>query len=66
MNVDLYSAEVYQILRDKFGDASFRLFFHENLEGYKTRTGDKFPLQEGAPKRKAVMVGLSEGEVLIS
>ena len=65
MKIDLTDREVYQILKDKFGEASFRLFFFENEAGREKRTGKKLHEDGVAPTNKNTSVYLGEKETIV-
>lgn len=60
MKIDLNDRELYAILSDKFGDASFSLYFTENGEGYEKRTGMDLSKMERPPEVKQTVAFISE------
>lgn len=51
MHIDLKREEITSILKQKFGDATFRVFYEENDKEYESRTREKISELTAAPKK---------------
>ncbi len=65
MNIDLNGDELYEILKNKYGEACFRLFFSENKKGFELRTGKKIGELKEAPHFNNVVIGLDNEKIVI-
>lgn len=60
MRIDLNTKEVYKILADKFGDATFRVYYEESNELWEHRTGKKIAESEKAPDKICYVLGFNK------
>lgn len=65
MKIELTDRELYQILKEKFGVASFMLFLNENEKGRERRTGHKLYEDMVCPKTNSIMVGIDEEMTIV-
>jgi len=66
MKIDLNARELYAILSDKFGDASFALYLTENSEGTAKRIGRPLEGMERPPDPKQAVAFIDEKLTIIS
>ena len=65
MKIDLHAREVYKILEEKFGEASFALYFVENSEGYEKRTGKEMSKMERPPEVRNSTIYLDKDKTIV-
>jgi len=56
MNIDLNREEVKKILTDKFGEASFRVFYTESDKLWETRNNKKIQELQQAPEKDSYVL----------
>lgn len=65
MKIDINNLELYDLLKSKFGEASFRLFFNENEKGREIRTGKKLYESGIAPTTRSKVMNIGEDVCII-
>lgn len=66
MQIFLNSSEVYEVLKEKYGEAVFSLMFCENDEGRRRRTGIDLNRIEKAPNTRSATIHIDKEVILIA
>ena len=56
MNIDLSEKEVAEILREKFGNANFRVFYTESNELWEERNNKKISELKTPPEKESYVL----------
>ena len=52
MKIDLNKYEIYKILKEKYGEAEFRVFYEESDKLWEDRNGQKISELEKPPEKE--------------